>query len=77
MKKIKLHKGKKYSICSCGLSKTLPFCDNEHRDYNDKNGTNYKSVKVISEETVSIDVNSSTWNIKSNTEYITVEKWRI
>ena len=25
MKKIKLHKGKKYSICSCGLSKTYPF----------------------------------------------------
>tara|TARA_Y100000766_G_C18480098_1_gene399599 strand:+ start:364 stop:558 length:195 start_codon:yes stop_codon:yes gene_type:complete len=64
MKKIKLHKGKKYSICSCGLSKTLPFCDNEHRDYNDKNGINYKSVKVIAEETVSIDVYSSTWNIK-------------
>ena len=74
MKKIKLIKNKNYSICSCGLSKAIPFCDNEHRDYNDKNGTNYKSVKVIAEETVSIDVNSSTWNIKSNVEYITVEK---
>ena len=29
MRKIKLHKGKKYSICSCGLSKAIPFCDNE------------------------------------------------
>ena len=63
MKKIKLHKGKKYSICACGLSKLLPFCDNEHREYNKKNGTNYKSVKIIAEETVSIDINSSTWNI--------------
>lgn len=64
MKKIKLYKGKKYSICSCGLSKNLPFCDNEHRDYNEKNGTNYKSVKIIAEKTVSIDIYSSTWNIK-------------
>ena len=39
MRKIKLYKGKKYSICSCGLSKILPFCDNEHRPYNEKNGT--------------------------------------
>jgi CDGSH-type Zn-finger protein len=61
MKKIKLHKGKKYSICSCGMSKILPLCDNTHRTYNEKNQTNYKSVKIITEDTVMIDVNSSTW----------------
>ena len=52
MKKIKLYKGKKYSICSCGLSKNIPFCDNEHREHNKKNGTNYKSVKIVTEEKI-------------------------
>ena len=47
MEKIKIHKGRKYSICSCGLSKQLPFCDNEHREYNALNGTDYKSIKLI------------------------------
>ena len=42
--KIKLKKGKKYSICSCGLSKNLPFCDNAHREFNANNNTDYKSV---------------------------------
>ena len=61
MKKIKLQKGRKYSICSCGLSNTLPFCDNAHRKYNEENGTNYKSVKIIAEETTEININSSKW----------------
>lgn len=61
MKEIKLHKGKKYSICSCGLSKVLPFCDNGHRAYNEEKGTNYKSVKIIPKKTVIVDLNSSTW----------------
>jgi CDGSH-type Zn-finger protein len=61
MKKIKMYKGKKYSICSCGLSKLLPFCDNEHRVFNEENKTNYKSVKIIAEQTTEININSSTW----------------
>jgi CDGSH-type Zn-finger protein len=61
MKKIKMHKGKKYSICSCGLSKSLHFCDNEHRAYNQENKTNYKSVKITAEQTTVININSSTW----------------
>lgn len=61
MKKIVLEKEKKYSICSCGLSKILPFCDNAHRLFNEKNGTNYKSVKIIPNEKIEIEVSSSTW----------------
>ena len=64
MEKLKLYKGRKYSICSCGLSQLLPFCDNAHREHNEKKGTNYKSVKIIAEETVKININSSTWNIE-------------
>lgn len=61
MKELKLYKGIKYSICSCGLNNKLPFCDNEHRAYNEEKGTNYKSVKIIAKETVIVDLNSSTW----------------
>ena len=47
--KIKLKADKKYSICSCGLSGSLPFCDNSHR----KEGK-FKSLKYLAEETKEI-----------------------
>ena len=66
---IKLKGSKKYSICSCGYSKSLPFCDNSHREYNAENNTNYKSVKIIPEEDIVIEVTSSCWeSIKENNE---------
>jgi CDGSH-type Zn-finger protein len=58
---IKLKAGKKYSICSCGLSNILPYCDNTHREYNSKNGTEYKSVKIIPDKDTTIKVTSSRW----------------
>ena len=61
MKTIQLYKGKKYSICSCGLSRALPFCDNTHREFNAKNGTDYKSVKIRPNETVEVELNSANW----------------
>ena len=61
MTEIKLHKGKKYSFCSCGLSELLPFCDNAHRPHNAKYKTNYKSIKIITSETTIININSATW----------------
>lgn len=57
-----LKKGLKYKFCTCGFSKTLPFCDNKHREVNAKKGTNYKSLKIIPEEDVSVEVSSSNWN---------------
>ena len=61
--KIKLRAGAKCSICSCGLSNTLPFCDNSHREFNEKNKTNYKSVKIAPNEDITISVTSSTWGL--------------
>ena len=43
--KINLKAKKKYSLCACGKSNSLPYCDNKHRAINDKKGTNYKSIK--------------------------------
>ena len=63
MKKVKLYKEKKYSICSCGMSKALPFCDNAHRKYNAKNETQYKSVKITPEETIVLNLDSVNWKI--------------
>ena len=60
--KIKINAGKKYSICSCGLSDSLPYCDNKHREFNAENGTDYKSVKITPEYDTTIIVNSSRWN---------------
>ena len=61
---IKIKSGKKYSICSCGLSQSLPYCDNAHRQYNTENGTEYKSVKVTTNNDTVIQVTSSRWKLK-------------
>ena len=57
----KLKAGKKYSICSCGLSGSLPFCDNTHREFNAANNMEYKSVKITPEKDTIIKVTSSRW----------------
>ena len=59
--KIKLKAGKKYNICSCGLSQTLPFCDNAHREFNAANNTEYKSVKITPDSDTIIEVASNRW----------------
>ena len=58
---IKLKAGKKYSICSCGHSESLPFCDNAHRKINAANDMEYKSVKITSEKDTIIEATSSRW----------------
>ena len=58
---IKLKAGKRYKICSCGLSQTLPFCDNAHREFNVVNNTEYKSVKITPDSDTMIEVTSKSW----------------
>lgn len=45
--KVELKAGEKYSWCSCGLTKTEPFCDGSHKFAE----TELKSVKIYPEET--------------------------
>ncbi len=61
MFKVNLKKEKKYKFCSCGVSKKLPFCDNEHRKLNAANNLEFKSIKIISEKDVSITIESKKW----------------
>ena len=61
-KEIILKKGKRYSICTCGASAVMPFSDGRHREVNEKEACNYKSVKIISKKDTKIKVHSSTWD---------------
>ena len=58
---VKVRAGRRYSICSCGFSNTLPYCDNAHREFNSENGTEYKSVKITPDKDIIIQVESSRW----------------
>ena len=66
--RLKMKKNVKYSVCSCGLSLKLPFCDNQHRKYNEINNTDYKSIKIISSNDIEIDLESSKWIEKNKDE---------
>jgi len=59
---LKLKAGRRYKICSCGLSQILPFCDNAHRDFNAANNTEYKSIKITPDSNIIIEVTSSRWD---------------
>ena len=60
--RIKIKKNVKYSICSCGYSKKIPYCDNQHRIYNQKNNINYKSVKIYATKDTEIELTCSNWD---------------
>ena len=46
-KKVIMKAGRRYKLCTCGVSKILPLCDDSHRELNEKEGTNYKSIKIL------------------------------
>ena len=45
-KKLTLKKDKRYKLCTCGTSKTIPFCDDSHKQLNEQTGSSYKSLKI-------------------------------
>ena len=60
-KEITVKKLKRYSICTCGVSTVMPFCDGRHREVNERENCNYKSIKIISEKDTKIQIYSSAW----------------
>lgn len=46
-----LQAGKKYYWCSCGLSKKQPFCDGNHRAYNEKHNTELQPKEFTVDKT--------------------------
>ena len=62
MYKIKLKKNQKYSLCSCGKSNSIPYCDNKHRHINKLNRTNFKSIKLITSNDVDVKLFSNMWD---------------
>ena len=60
-KKVVMKAKIRYKLCTCGTSKILPFCDDSHRKLNEEKGTNYKSLKIVPKEDITIDVSSKTW----------------
>ena len=64
--KVILKKNIRKSICSCGLSNKIPYCDNTHRIFNEKNNCTYKSIKITSDKDVEVVIASSKWKINEN-----------
>ena len=66
MYKEKIKKNQKYSFCTCGKSNIMPYCDNNHREYNKINNTNFKSIKIVVSENTEIELYSNMWDLKNN-----------
>lgn len=59
--KVSLRKGETFKVCTCGKSNTMPLCDESHKTLNEKNNTNYKSLKIISDKDVVLNLASNAW----------------
>jgi CDGSH-type Zn-finger protein len=57
-----LKAGKRYSLCPCGKSQALPFCDGAHKAYNEEKGANYKSLKITPDKDLELKIASTAWD---------------
>lgn len=60
-RKLTLKKEKKYKLCTCGASRTIPFCDDSHRELNEKTGSSFKSLKITPKKDIELNVSSKNW----------------
>ena len=58
---ILLKAGQKCSLCTCGKSKILPYCDDTHKIINAEKGTSYKPLKIWPKHDISLEVYSGNW----------------
>ncbi len=63
-KRILVKAGQKCSLCTCGTSKALPYCDDSHKKLNDETGSSFRPVKVWPEKDVELKVWCGKWEKK-------------
>ena len=61
---VSLKPGESKSICTCGHSKILPWCDDSHKEVNLREGTNYHSLKLEEAQDGTIYASSKNWKNK-------------
>jgi len=64
VRKVVLKAGQKCSICTCGHSKNLPYCDDSHKTVNEEKGTSYRSLKIWPQEDITLELLSKNWKDK-------------
>lgn len=47
---VRVQAGKTYFYCTCGLSKTQPFCDGSHVTFNATHGTSFEPIRFVAEQ---------------------------
>lgn len=60
-KTISLQAGQKCSLCTCGESRTLPYCDDTHKKVNAEKGTSYRPLKIWPKTEVELEVDCGNW----------------
>ena len=74
---IKIKKNVKYSICSCGKSDKLPYCDNNHRKYGVYYCSENHIIKSKDIKNITINITDISETIHSNIDTLNIYKLEI